>query len=407
MGELSSAEKLLAQHNVEEYDEVRMELFVALGTACSYALLPDSTVKILPQIRKQALELSSEYLSEQKPAKAREGADVMRKLLDQDGLTPTEASDYLGQLVERYKREKGKADGTLRGQLLKAMAGLCGQSVYRDQARKLFKSIFEEALGDETNPVREAAVQGLIYIDKAMSLKMLRKDFVNDPSIIIRLRLIEIAGEVGGKGDLVWLAKKISSPGENEVAWQAMLKIFKGSSCDAAVLDNWIAEFDSPSVKSMLSDEQMISLLETAEGKAESENKPEILKRTREKLAGLYKKSGKFEQAADRYGLLYQAAVPAEEKEAILADLLDVYLRWPDLEKLARSVNNRLLGKDLDPNSPVAKSIDRYFGNPPVGADPNEVLAALNKIDIPEARPMWRRQLKQWGNRLRQPERPG
>ena len=406
MGELSSAEKLLEQHRIEPYDEVKTEIFVAFGAACSYASLPDSTVKISPQIRKQALYLSSEYLSEQKPEKARKGAEVMKKLLEQDGLTAVEAGNYLGQFVERYKQEEGKADGTLRGELLNAMAGLCAQSVYKAQAKKLFKASFEEALSDETNMVREAAVDGLVYIDRARALKMLRKDFVNDPSIIVRTKVIELIGEVGGKGDLALLAKKIGSTPESNLAWQAMVKIFRSSSCDAAVLDKWIGEFDSTSTKSKLSDEQMLSLLETAEGKAESENKPEMLKRIREKLAGLYKKSGKFKQAADYYGVLYQTVEPPEAKEAILADLLDVYLRWPNVEQAAILVDNCLLAKDLDPNSALALSIDGYFAHPPVGADPNKTIEALSKINAPEARPMWHRQLKRWMNRVKQPEKP-
>jgi HEAT repeat protein len=409
MGELSSAEKLLARHKVEEYDEVRTEIFVALGAACSYALLPDSPVKISPQTRKQALDLAHEYLSAKELEKAQKGAEVIRKLLEQNGLTPVtpaEVSQYLGWLVERYKQEAAKADGTLRGKLLSTMAGLCAESVYKAQAKKLFKSLFEEGLSDETNLVREAAVDGLVYIDKARALKILRKDFVNDPSIIIRKKVIEIAGEVGGKGDLVWLAKKIGVTGESEPAWQVMLRIFKSSSCNAGFLDKWIAEFNSTSAKSPLSDEQMVSVLETAERKAESENKPEILKRAREKLAGLYKKSGKFEQAADFYGLLYQTAETAEEKEAISADMLDLYLRWPNLEKATGVVDNCLLAKDLDPNSPIAMSIDSYFAHPPAGADPNEVFVALSKITIREPRPMWQKQLERWKDRLGQAGKP-
>ncbi len=408
MGELSSAEKLLARHKVEEYDEVRTEIFVALGAACSYALLPDSLVKISLQTRKQALDLAHEYLSAKELEKAQKGAEVIRKLLEQNGLTPVtpaEVSQYLGWLVERYKQEAAKADGTLRGKLLSTMVGLCAESVYKAQAKKLFKSLFEEALGDETNLVREAAVDGLIYIDKARALKRLR-DFVNDPSIIVRTKVIELIGEVGGKGDLALLAKKIGLTGESELAWQAMLNIFKSSSCNAGFLDKWIAEFNSTSAKGPLSDEQMVSLLETAERKAESENKPEILKRTREKLAGLYKKSGKFEQAADFYGLLYQAAETAEEREAVSADMLDLYLRWPNLEKATGVVDNCLLAKDLDPNSPIAMSIDSYFAHPPAGADPNEVFVALSKITIREPRPMWQKQIERWKDRLGQAGKP-
>jgi len=402
MVELNSAEKLLEQHRAERYDDVRTEMFVSLGAACSYASLPDSPVKISPQIREQTLELASEYLSEQDPKKAQEGAKVIKKLLEQDGLTSADVSKYLGRLEERFGQEKDKADGTLRGELLRAMADLCAQSVYKAQAKKRFRPLFEEAIRDESNLVREAAVDGLVYIDKTKALNILRKDFVNDPSIIVRKKLIDIAREVGGKGDLVWLAKKIGSAAESDLAWQAMLQIFKNPGSDAAVLDKWIREFDSTNTDGKLSDERMISLLEIAEGKAESENKLKMLKGIRKRLADLHKKSGRFEQAADYYGILYRRAETAEEKEAISANLLDVYLRWPNVERAARLVDNCLLTKDLGPNSPVVRSIDNYFAHLPVGADPKAVLMALTKINIPEARPrpMWQQQLKRWADRL-------
>ncbi|MHC4791832.1 MAG: hypothetical protein ACYS8Y_10440, partial [Planctomycetota bacterium] len=407
MAELNSAQKLLEQHRIERYDDVKTEIFVALGAACSYASLPDSPVKISPQIREQTLELASEYLSEQDPKKAQEGAKVTKKLLEQDGLTPADVSKYLGGLEERFEQEKGKADGTLRGELLRAMADMCAQSVYKAQAKKRFRPLFEQSLRDESNLVREAAVDGLVYIDKTKALRMLRKDFVSDPSIVIRKKLIELAGEVGGKGDLAWLAKKIGSAAESDLAWQAMLKIFKNPGSDAAVLDNWIREFDSTDINK-LSDEQMISFLEIAETKAESENKPEMLKDVRKRLANLYKKSGRFRQAAEYLGRLHQAANTPEEKEAIVPDLLDAYLRWPNLDRAATLVDNCLLTKDLDPNSPVVLSIDDYFAHLPPSADANAVLMVLAKINIPETRPrpMWQRQLKRWADRFGRAEIP-
>jgi len=400
MGELNSTEKLLQQHEVEQYDDVRTEIFKALGAACSYALLPGSQVKISPQIRKRTLELASAYLSERGSKKAQIGAEVMKKLLEQDGLTSSDVGQYLGQIVKRYEQEKDKTDGNLRGELVSTMADLCGQSVYKAQAKKLFKPLFEEALHDEANPVREAAVDGLVYIDKTRALKILRKDFVNDPSIVVRRKLIDLAGEVGGKSDLVWLAKKMGSTAEGDFAWLAMLKIFKSSGSDAAVLDKWIGEFDSENNKGKLSDEQKLSLLEIAEGKAESENNLKMLKSVRGKLADFYRKNGKFKQAADYLGRLYETAGTAEEKDAILPVLLDAFLRWPNLERAVKLVDNCLLTRDLEPNSPIVLSINNYFTHPPVGADPNVVLGALTEINIRGARPMWQRQLKRWTDRL-------
>ena len=55
-------------------------------------------------------------------------------------------------------------------------------------------------------------------------------------------------------------------------------------------------------MKGKLSDEQMMSLLETAERKASDEKKPQMLKDVRDKLAELYIKGGRFEQAAKCLG---------------------------------------------------------------------------------------------------------
>ncbi len=398
---LNSAERLLEQLEIEQDSEVRMELFVALGGACHYAFLPDSGIEISPEIREQTLELATEYLSEQEPRRAQKGAEVIKKLLEQDGLTSAEVDKYLGKLVERYKQEEDKADGGLRGELLGVMAALCGQSVYKDAPARRFATLFENALGDEKDLVREAAVVGLIYIDKAKALKILR-DFVNDSSTIVREKLIGLAGEVGGGEDLVWLAEKLGSSAESEPAWQGMLKIFKRS--EAAVLAEWIDKFDSPSPKAELSDEQRISFLEIAERKAVGGgNELKILRAVREKLAQIYSEIGEFERAAEYFGMLREVARTDEEKEQILSNLLDVYLRWPNVELAGSLIANRLLEKDLEPNDIVVRSIDSYLSKPPRGADPNEVLRAVfAEIKPSEDRPKWQKQVKRWSERLGQ-----
>jgi len=393
--EFNSAQRLLAQLEIEQDDEVKMELFVALG----YAFSPGSPIKIPNETRQQALKWARKYLSEQEPKKAQTGADVMKKLLGQDGLKPEEVDHSLGLLTERYNREKKNPNGALRGELLSAMAGLCAQgSACKAKADELFKNLFEEALRDETDSVREAAVDGLIYINKTAALKRLRKDFVNDRSSKIRERLINVAGEVGGKDDLTWLAEKIGSNSESKLSWQAMLKIFTNS--DAGVLNEWIDKLIPQGGKSKLSDEQKIAFLEMAEGKAVGAMNPQMLKNIRKKLAELYYKTGQFERAADCLDKLHKAAETTEEKEAILPDLLNAYLRCPKVEPAATLVQNRLLKKDLDPNDIIVSSIENYLSKPPVGADPNVVLKALTEIQPSENRPKWREWLKQWTYRL-------
>ena len=400
MGELNSAEQLAKQLESEQDEEVKMEMFVALGGACYYGFLPNSGIEISPEIRKQTMEWAVKYLSEDDPKKAQKGAEVIKKLLEQDGLTSAEFDRYLDLLAERYKRQKSRADGSLRGELLNVMAGLCAQGVHKDASAKRFVLLFEEALRDETDLVREAAAGGLVYIDKTRALNILRKGFVNDNSVIVRNKLINLAGEVGGKEDLVWLAEKTGATTESEPAWQAMLRIFKRS--EAVVLNDWLNKFDSQGTKAGLPDEQMLSFFEIAERKAVAENKIEMLMVVRNKLAALHKKIGNFEQAAEYLGRLRETAQGPEEKERILVGLLDVYLVDGNIKGAKDLVNNRLLEGDLDANGVIVRMIDGYIhtGKPSAGIDPNAMLEAFSKIETPDVRPMWTEQMKRWSQRL-------
>ncbi len=405
MGELNSAEKLLEQLESERDDEVKTKVFIALGVAVSSAGLSNPPIKISPEIRDRTLTWAAKFLSEVDPQKAQNGAEVIKKLLEQNGLTSDQIAKYLGLLAEKYRRQKTKADGALRGELLSAMASLCAQrSVCRAEAAKIFRPLFEEALKDEgTDVARQAAIDGLINIDRVTALSRLRKDFVNDPSSIVRKKLMDLAGEVGGEEDLAWLAEKIGTTGEDQPAWQAMLKIFRRLGVDA--LSKWVAKFGSDSSQNKASVEQRISFLEIAEQKALAENKPVMLTNVRAKLAGLYSTSGQFEQAAKYLEFVRESAQTAEEKQAILPDLLDAYLRWPKIDRAAKLVENCLLERDLDADSSVVRSIDDYLSNPPAGADINAVMQAIFEIEIknPRSRPMWLEQLKHWAERLGKP----
>jgi hypothetical protein len=399
MPKLNSASPLLAQLEAEHDDQVKTKLFVALGGACSNAILSNPTTSISPEIkevRNQTLIWASKFLFEDKPDKARNGAEVIKKLLKRDGLEPKEVDKYLGLLLDRYARQKNSPDGTLRGELLSEMASLCAQdSACRATATKLFENSFLEALRDEGNFVREAAVDGLTYIDKTKALTILRNDFINDPSLIVREKIIALANAVGGSDDLIWLVEKIGTNSESEPAWQAMLKIFNGS--DAGVLKEWMNKLTLPSSKVKLTNAQKIDFLKIAEAaKGNSENKLEI----RKKLAELYYETAQFEQAADYLSILYEIAQTPEAKEAILPKLLDTCLRGSKLEHAAELVRYQLTQADLDPNSIIVQSINNYFNNPPVGSDPNGVLKILVAIKTPKDRPKWQQQLKNWTNYL-------
>jgi len=396
MTEVNSAEQLLAQIEDEQDPQVRAELLGALGRACYIAFLPNSKIKIAPEIRKQTLNWAVRFLSEQSPADVQKGAEVIKLLLEQDGLDENEAQRYLQALLHKYKALNSDSDASLRAELLNAMAGLCApQSTRRVQAKKLFGPLFGAALAEKTDLVREAAVDGLIYIDKSAALKRLRTEFTDDPSVTIRKKLIALAGEVGTREDLPWLAAKIGSNSESEPAWQAMLKIFNGS--DAAVLEKWLSAFLGENAGIGASEGQKIAFLEIAERKAATENKPKMLTTVRKKLAELYAQTGQFEKAAEYLGRLYEAAPDPEAKKGILPDLLQVYLHWPKIDLAAKLVESCLAVGDLDPNNAVVRSLEGFFAEPPAGTDPNLLLDALGRIKPPpEPRPMWQERFKQW-----------
>ena len=408
MPKLNSASPLLTQLGAEQDDQVKTKLLVALGGACSNAILSNPAATISPEmkeIRKKTLEWAAKFLFEENTEKARNGAEVIKKLLNRDGLEPKEVDRYLGLLSERYNKQKDKPDGTLRGELLNEMAALCVQdSTCREKAAKFFKKLFVEALRDESNFVREAAVDGLTYINRTNALKLLRADFINDPSIKLREKIIALADAVGGKEDLNWLAEKIGLNSESDPAWQAMLKIFTGS--DTGVLKEWMDKLTVQSSKIKLSDEQKIDFLEIAENaKGNSEYMPEI----RKKLAGLYYKTDQYEQAEGYLSILYEMAQTPEGKKAILPNLLDACLKGAKPKRTAELVKSCLKEGDLDPNSIVVQSINNYFSKPPVSADPNEVLKVLIAIKVPQGRPQWNQQLKNWTDLLgkaKEPDKP-
>ncbi|MHC4285859.1 MAG: hypothetical protein ACYSWZ_23235 [Planctomycetota bacterium] len=76
-------------------------------------------------------------------------------------------------------------------------------------------------------------------------------------------------------------------------------------------------------------------------------------------------------------------------------------MRWPNVEAATKLVDNCLLEKDLDSNHVIVLAIDNYLSEPPVGADPNEVLKALIKINPSRKRPKWLMQVELWLSRLR------
>ena len=391
MVELNSAQQLLGQLEIEKDDEVRMELFIALGGTCHYAISANSEIDIPNDIRASAMEWAVKYLYDIEPKKSQKGAEVIRKLLEQNGLSLADVDKYLGQLVERYALEKDKADGILRGELLGEMAGLCAHSAYEAEAKKIFKPLFEDGLNDESDLVRQGSVDGLIYIDKTRALNKFREKLINDSSVQVQEKVINLAGEVGSDEDLVWLAEKTGTTAESELAWQAMLKIFKSSK--AAILNRWIPKFDSQEGDVHLADEQKVLFFELAEKKAVGENDLKMQSAVRGNLADIYARIGEYKQAVNYLGILLASTETDEERELILGEMLDVYLRWPNMEAAIELVSNSLQEKDMKPESFIARIFDKYFAEQTDEQKINAVIEELAKIKTSEGRPKWKEYL--------------
>jgi HEAT repeat protein len=403
MVQLNSSRKLLQQLEVETDDEVKTQCLISLGGACHYAFSPNSEFKIPEQIRQKALEWAEQYLVQTDSRKARAGAEVIKKLLEQDGFTPEQVDKYLGLLVERLSITQ-PADEQLATDLLKAMGTLCAQSVYKQQAGRKFAAPFEKSLVSESDSIRLAAVDGLIYIDMAGAFGLLKTNLLEDNNPAINQRLIELAGQVGGEQDLVWLAQKSTVSGSTEPAWQAMVKIFRRSSF--RVVTECLEKFARQDTPVVLNAGQRLLLLEMAEQRGLSEQQTDAIVPIREQLAQLYIDLARYEKAAEYLGMLRQAAETEQKKQDIIAKQIDVYLRWPNLPLAVQLIEYQLLETDLEPNSVIIRSIDGFLKNPPAGADPNELLTKLSNIEPAKQRPLWTRKLKEWKSQLITAKKP-
>ena len=395
MRTVNSASSLLAQLKVETDEQVKGQLLDTLGWVCFYALSPNSSFKITPETRQQALGWAEIFLLDENNNKTQIGARVMKKLLERDGLRPEEADKKLNLLVERYNRLKNGSDETLRGALLNAMAGLVAQdSAYKANAEKLFRPFFLEALNSKTDIVLESAVEGLANIDKTSALITLRtRGFQNNPNSVVRNMQIELAKNVGGIEDLNWLADKIGTNSEGQAAWQAMLRIFNES--DANVLNEWVGKLTGS--QSKLTDNQKVDFLKIAEAKALGENKDEV----RKQLAELLYKTGQFEQAAEYFGRLKTDAQSPEQQKLFLSKQLDACLRWPNYKIAADLVQKCLSERDLEPNDVVIQSIENYLNTHSDKADIDVLLKTLADIKVTTARIKWGEQIKVWIDRFK------
>jgi len=396
IGELGSAGPLAEQFKIETDPEVKGEILTALGWACYYGSLPSASIRVSGELIRQTLQWAQEYLADSNTKKAIKGSDVIGKLLENSELSEPEVAKYLSLLADKYIEQENRGVNELCGELLGVMSRLCSKGVNKQKAADVFRPLFEDALKSESDTLRQAAVDGLIYIDKPAALARLGRDFNNDKNPAIRKKIITLAEEIGGREDLVWLSEKIGSNSESKPAWQAMLKIFNRT--DTETLGRWVDRLDAKLKEGKLLDEQMLLFLETAEAKAAAEKNTGMLKGIRSRMAGLYKSSGNYERAAQYYGILLNSnpEPDEQEKETLLAELLDVYLSWPNMAQAEQLINNRVLEEDLEPGSQFGNTIEFHLINPSAINDSNSLLELLCQMEIPKDRPKWAEQIQKW-----------
>jgi hypothetical protein len=340
-------------------------LFKALGEACYYAFSAGSTFKVTEEIRSATLIISEQYLGNDDADKASVAAEVIRKMLEPNGLDSFLVSKYLKLLSARFARARDH-DNVLAAKILGEMARLCAQSAHRDITSRLYGTFFLNGLDEKDNePIRRTSVTGLINIDKTTALETFKtRSMIDDPSESIRSAVIVLAGQTGNPDDIKWLCKRLQTNGEAATAWEAIKEILQRQK--AADILAWADKlaFDK------LSQDRIMVLLTMGEKKAELENNGELINAIRTKLRPIQ---------------------------------LDVYLKAGNLDKAVQIIASRLGEADMSAQNPLAMVIDTYMGIATL-EQKTSLMKALTKISTAEtnatSRPVFGKLIKTWGLKL-------
>jgi hypothetical protein len=377
---------------------VAVALFEALGEACFFAFSPGSKVVLPPEFKTQTMLIADSYASKDDPEMAKKGAEVLRKLLELDGLTPKEATKYLETIKNRYLQETDKK-GPVRGDLLAIMARLCNQGSQKAIAVKLYRQIFEDVLRnrDENSLVRQAAAAGMVSVDPTAAMKLFRELNINtDNSPTVRLIVINQAGQNGTIEDLAWLTGQLGLNGEGELAWTAIIEILKRQ--DAKVVAEWSDRLaQNPSVG-----DQIREVLELAEQKAESQKEGDLLCDLQVRLLKWHLGKGSYEHvAAYREKLVLNTLANNDiRKDAIAqtnAYAVEAYLQLRQYSKTADVVSGMLRDNTLNDKSEILDMINSYFVSEKIATDDkSSLLNSLLEISITSRQRWWQDRLEQW-----------
>lgn len=359
MSELNPAEKLLAQFKVEDPGDVRLAMFEALGEACYYAFSPGSNITVPVEVKDETLGLAKLYISSVDPQEARVGAEVIRKLLELNGLDKVRVENYLKLILKRYEAAK-TADSDLKYDLLQVMARLCSQAgSFKERAEVIFKKSFIEGLSDiGSAQVREASAIGLSNINKSEAFRILKeKGLAGDESETVRMYVIELAAETGKSEDVEWLSDRLVFNGEGEAAYKSIVEILRRQS--AGVVEGWARRFAS---RGRIA-EQVVELYEITLKKA-------------------------------------KGAKDADTRSNARRYLLEVYLK-DHPEKAVQIVADTLKETDATVEEPLFITLKVYLASNEVeSAVKDALLVNLSKIEVTD-RPSWAEMLAGWQN---QPE---
>ena len=397
MGQVSSPEKLLAQLEVEQDEDVKAKLFLALGVACDYALSSDSGVQMTPEVKVRTLGWADRFVSGQDPNRVRDGAAVVRKLLEKNGLAPREVDRYLARLEQRF-RQANLADATLRSELVQVMASLCSsRSACREVAQNRFKPVFEMARSDENDKVREQAVEGFISIDKTHALLNKLKGSIDDRSPKIRKRVFELGGEVGEKEDLDWMAGRIGEgKPDSDLAWQAMSAIFGRS--DTGTLRQWLAKLKEADLSGRVTPEQWKSFLQMAERKVGGQT--DMARQVLAEMVAYHRQKGDLEEEGG-YLIKLLAVTQDPQRDGLTGQLLTVYLRQSSVDKAVQLLQTALDKRDLAPQDPIIGAIEEYVAQQTDRQDHSKIVdAVVRKVSVNDPRPNWDQWRQRWQDHL-------
>ncbi len=395
MSEINPGSKLLEQLEKEPYEDVKLALFEALGEATYYAFSPGSTLKPPAELRAKTFDWAQNFLNSDQPEKVRHGAEVIRKLLELNGIPAEQSQKYLTQLHDRYMKARAEnPQCEYCGQLLGVMARLCGQSSFKPAASELFREQFKEGLKAKEAEIRRAGATGLINIDKVSAFKLLVENgLYNDENTALRLVVIELAGNTGAAEDLSWLSERLNVNGDGAAAWDA----FKGiiGRGDAATALEWAQKLREKGLA-----DKYRELLLIAESKAEAEEKPDVLLRSKRELFDVYASAGEYAMAVER-GAAVLAGVkdPAVKTEAA-GSVVDCCLKGGLFAELASLIGETVTAGDINGENPLVKRIDEYLKAESTTDQSRAALVkALAEIETDiENRPGWAAVVRSWQN---------